>query len=100
MDEEHNRGGILDDPLRRQLDRFRDVDSEARRALTQQVRLCWLFIVTSCEDATIMAIAMAIGQEGARTLRRLEVRQGRTRLARTPVSILESRRAEVHLNAK
>lgn len=47
-----------------------------------------------------MAIAMPIGQESARTLRRLRVRQGRTRLALTPVSILESRRAEVHLNAK
>lgn len=47
-----------------------------------------------------MAIAMPIGQEGARTIWRLGVGQGRTRLALTPVSKLKSRRAEVHLNAK
>lgn len=47
-----------------------------------------------------MAIAMPIGQEGARTLWHLGVRQGGTRLALAPVSIFESRRAEVHLNAK
>lgn len=47
-----------------------------------------------------MAIAMPIGQEGARTPWRLRVRQGRTRFALTSVSILKSRRAEVHLNAK
>lgn len=47
-----------------------------------------------------MAIAMPIGQEPARTLWRLRVRQGRTGLALTPVGILEGRRAEVHLSAK
>lgn len=47
-----------------------------------------------------MAIAMPIGQEGARTLWRLRVRQGRTRLALTAVGKLECRRAEVHLYAK
>jgi hypothetical protein len=47
-----------------------------------------------------MAIAMPIGQESARTLWRLRVRQSRTRLALTTVSILECRRTEVHLNAK
>jgi hypothetical protein len=47
-----------------------------------------------------VAIAMSIGQEGARARWRLGVRKSRTRLAWTPVSILESRRAEVHLSAK